>query len=123
MHGAVAQPPMLEEPSKVCSPPAHEIGGRRPPETNGRDLDERDLYDGCRRMRMLSRSRRLTIPTSAFPSTTGRWRNPLPSMISAARSESTLGSAVSGSGVIHWDTGERAKSPPDAADRNTSRSV
>ena len=80
-------------------------------------------YDGCRRTRRLSRSRRLTIPTNAVPATTGRWRNPLPSMISAARSESTWGPTVSGSCVIHLDTGERVRSLPDAAARRTSRSV
>ena len=61
-------------------------GATLPIQTRGA---RRGCYDGCRRTRRLSRSRRLTIPTNAVPATTGRWRNPLPSMISAARSEST----------------------------------
>src|SRR5947207_6005313 len=41
----------------------------------------------------------------------------------AASSESVSGSAVVGSLVIHFDTGDDVRSSPEAAARNTSRSV
>src|SRR5215207_6542352 len=44
-------------------------------------------------------------------------------MSSAASSESTSGRAVTGSGVIHRDSEDRVRSAPEAAARNTSRSV
>ena len=46
----------------------------------------------------------LMIPIARSPSTIGRWRKPLSSMIFAASSAVTSGRAVIGSGVIHART-------------------
>jgi hypothetical protein len=56
-------------------------------------------------------------------STTGRWRNPWFSITSRASSHAMSGPAVVGSLVIHAETGEVARSVPEAAARSTSRSV
>ena len=59
----------------------------------------------------------LTTPLSSRPSTTGRWRNPLLSINSAASAVVVPGVAVTGSLVIHSETGDVVRSEPDAAAR------
>ena len=76
-----------------------------------------------RRILAANRSRRLTTPQTVRPSTTGRWRNPLSSIIWAASSTAVSGLADCGSGVIQADTADADRSSPDAAARSTSRSV
>jgi hypothetical protein len=56
---------------------------------------------GRRRIPEARTSRMLTTPVSSRPSTTGRWRNPLVSITSAASSVVVSGVAVIGSLVIH----------------------
>jgi hypothetical protein len=68
-------------------------------------------------------SRMLTTPLSSRLSTTGRWRNPLASIILAASPAVVSGVAVIGSPVIHSETGDLVRSEPEAAARSTSRSV
>src|SRR5215204_7020886 len=68
-------------------------------------------------------SRMLTTPLSSRPSTTGRWRNPLVSITSAASPTVISEVAVLGSLVIHRETGDLVRSEPEAAARSTSRSV
>src|SRR5215204_7662034 len=68
-------------------------------------------------------SRMLTTPLSSRPSTTGRWRNPLVSITSAASPTVISEVAVLGFLVIHCETGDLVRSEPEAAARSTSRSV
>src|SRR3954470_16600261 len=74
-------------------------------------------------MRVRRMSRRLTMPSTVRPCTTGRCRKPCASIMSAASSVSVSGGTVTGSRVIHSFTGEEDMSAPAAAARRTSRSV
>ena len=65
----------------------------------------------------------LMIPIARSPSTIGRWRKPLSSMIFAASSAVTSGRAVIGSGVIHARTRSSEECVRAATERITSRSV
>src|SRR5215216_2783763 len=55
-------------------------------------------------------SRMLTTPLSSRPSTTGRWRNPLVSITSAASPTVISEVAVLGFLVIHCETGDLVRS-------------
>ena len=62
----------------------------------------------------------LTMPLSWRPSTTGRWRNPLVSITSAASPTVVSEVAVLGFLVIHSETGDLVRSEPEAAAREKS---
>ena len=70
-----------------------------------------------------STRRKLTIPSTSDPSTTGRWRKPLSSITRAASSSDMSGGAVIGSGVIHCRTRASLVCTRAAIARSMSRSL
>src|SRR4029450_442486 len=112
---ALLWPPSTHEPAQPNG---------RPPRFRSTTPDQ-EIYSRFERRRMpeAKTSRMLTTPLTSRPSTTGRWRNPLVSITSAASPTVISEVAVLGFLVIHSETGDLERSEPEAAARSTSRSV